>query len=107
MPEYLSRAARGGLAAMQIWGLATRDLDLFLLSAILTLGLSFVMERQDFRIAYKMKPVVILVCVAAAALNERLFVLLLIPTFASLMSLSGHCPGTLLLKRFTAETANR
>jgi hypothetical protein len=103
LPEYVSRGARAGLAAMQVWGLATRDLELFLLSAGLTLGLSFVMEREDFRIAYKMKPVVILLCVGLAALEGRLFVLLLIPTFASLMSLSGHCPGTLLLKLFGKE----
>jgi hypothetical protein len=69
----------------------------------LTLGLSFVMARQDFRLAYKMKPVVILLCVALAALDGWLFFLLLIPTFASLMSLSGHCPGTLLVKRFGKE----
>ena len=100
LPECVSRPARGGLAVMQGWGLATRDLELFVLSAILTLGLSFVMKRRDFRIAYKIKPVVILLCVALAALDRRLFVLLLIPTFASLMSLSGHCPGTLLLKLF-------
>ena len=106
LPEYVSRAARAGLAAIQVWGLVTRDLDLFALSAVLTLGLSFVMQRDDFRKAYKMKPFVILLCVSLAAINERLFVLLLIPTFASLMSLSGHCPGTLLLKLFGKERAD-
>ncbi|MDA9982821.1 isoprenylcysteine carboxylmethyltransferase family protein [Gammaproteobacteria bacterium] len=98
LPESLSKAARAGIAAIQVWGAMYQLLDVFLLSAALTLCLSFIMERDDFRIAYKIKPVVIVVCVALAALYSTLTTLLWIPALSSLMSLTGQCPGTLIVR---------
>ncbi len=103
LPEGVARVARGGLGLMQLAGIWTRQLDLFLLSAVLTLGLSFVMQREDFRIAYKIKTAMILVLCSLAAYDGRLFVLLWIPVAASLMSLSGQCPGTLLVRLLQKE----
>lgn len=106
-PEYVARPARGCLGAMQLWGLLSHQIELFVLSGFLTLGLSFMMRRDDFRIAYKMKTVIIFTLVAAVSFSNKLFPLLIIPTFASFMSLSGHCPGTLALKLFDKKGSSR
>jgi hypothetical protein len=59
------------------------------------------MARPDFRGAYKIKTVLILSFTALAAWNSRLVPLFWLPVFASFMSLSGHCPGTLALHLLT------
>lgn len=80
--------------------------NLFLLAAVLTLGLSFIMERKDFRIAYKAKTVVILCLTALVAANSQPFILLWIPVFASFISLTGRYPAALVLKSLKKETAD-
>jgi hypothetical protein len=70
LPEWLSRIARALVACMQIWAAWYGAVDVFLFTALLVLGLSFVMERDDFRLA-------------------------------SVMSLSGQCPGTLMVRAFS------
>jgi len=107
LPEPLSKAVRAGLGMIQLWGVLVRDLHLFLLSAVLTLGLSFVMQRKDFRTAYKVKAAFILLLTALATLNSQLVVLLWIPVCASFMSLTGHCPGTLVLGVLHKNTGDR
>lgn len=98
LPEPASRIARALLAAMQIWAAAYELLDVFLLSAMLTLGLSFLMQRDDFRLAYRFKPLVIVLCAGLAYLDSSFAIVLWIPALASVMSLTGQCPGTLLLR---------
>jgi len=103
LPESAARVARGLLAGMQLWAALFQLLDVLLLSALLTLGLSFMMQRDDFRLAYKFKPGVIVLCVALAYLSPSLAFLLWVPAFASLMSVTGQCPGTLLLRTIRAR----
>lgn len=98
MTEPASKIARALLAATQIWAASFQLLDVFLLSAVLTLGLSFIMQRDDFRLAYKFKPLVIVLCAALAYLNPAFAIVLWIPALASVISLTGQCPGTLLLR---------
>lgn len=98
LSESASKVARGLLAVMQVWAAVYVLLDVFIISATLTFGLSFMMERDAFRLAYKFKPLVILFCVATAYMAPSLAILLWLPAAASLMSLSGHCPGTLLVE---------
>jgi hypothetical protein len=68
--------------------------------AVLTLGLSFVMRRADFRLAYKVKACLIGVIVALAAVWPPVAALLWLPVFSAMMSLSGHCLGTLVIRQF-------
>lgn len=98
LTEPASKIARALLAATQIWAASFQLLDVFLLSAVLTLGLSFIMQRDDFRLAYKFKPLVIVLCAALAYLNPAFAIVLWIPALASVISLTGQCPGTLLLR---------
>ncbi|MHB8902703.1 MAG: methyltransferase family protein [Thermoguttaceae bacterium] len=93
--ESTAKVARAGLGLMQLWSVLSATLDLMALSGVLTFGLSFLMARDDFRAAYKLKTLIILSVTALAAWNSRLVVLFWLPVFASFMSLSGHCPGTL------------
>ena len=95
--EPTAKIVRAGLGLMQLWSVLFACLDLFALSGLLTFGLSFLMERPDFRAAYKIKTVLILSFTALAAWNAHLVPLFWLPAFASFMSLTGHCPGTLAL----------
>jgi protein-S-isoprenylcysteine O-methyltransferase Ste14 len=101
LEEPTAKICRGGLGLMQLWSVLFACLDLFALSGVLTFGLSFLMARPDFRGAYKIKTVLILSFTALAAWNSRLVPLFWLPVFASFMSLSGHCPGTLALHLLT------
>lgn len=98
LPEWLSRVARGLVAGLQVWSAWTLTLDVFMFTALLVLCLSFVMERPDFRLAYKFKPLVIILCVGLSWRFSSLSPLLWLPTASSVMSLFGNCPGTLLVK---------
>ncbi len=97
LEEPTAKVIRAGLGLMQLWSVLFACLDLFALSGLLTLGLSFMMARGDFRAAYKLKTAIILSLTALAAWNPRFVVFFWLPVFASFMSLSGHCPGTLLM----------
>lgn len=101
LDEPTAKVVRCGLGLMQLWSVLFACLDLFALSGVLTFGLSFLMARPDFRGAYKIKTVLILSFTALAAWNPRLVPLFWLPTFASFMSLTGHCPGTLALHLLT------
>lgn len=99
LPEPAARIARGLLGVLLVWATLGLHIDVFALAALLTLGLSFVMRRPDFRLAYRIKPFVILACAATAFYWPEFGAILWLPTAAALMSVSGHCPGTLLIRR--------
>ncbi|NLS91160.1 MAG: isoprenylcysteine carboxylmethyltransferase family protein [Planctomycetaceae bacterium] len=101
LAEPTAKVIRAGLGFMQLWSVLFACLDLFALSGVLTFGLSFLMARPDFRAAYKLKTVIILSFTALAAWNPRFVPLFWLPVFASFMSLSGHCPGTLAIHLLT------
>lgn len=104
LPEWLSRVARGMLAAAQAWAAWNQVLDVFLFTGLLTLGLSFVMAHDDFRLAYKFKPIVIALCAGLAWRVPALAPVLWLPVLSSLMSLSGQCPGTLIVNALRRRT---
>lgn len=104
MPEWLSRIVRGLLAATQAWAAWNQALDVFLFTALLTLGLSFVMARDDFRLAYKFKPIVIILCAGLAWRFPAWGPILWLPVLSSFMSLFGHCPGTLIVNALSRRT---
>ncbi len=104
VPEWLSRIARGILAATQVWSAWNSVLDVFLFTALLTLGLSFVMARDDFRLAYKFKPIVIILCTGLAWRFPALEPVLWLPVLSSVMSLFGQCPGTLIVNALSRRT---
>ena len=60
-------------------------------------------QREGYRAraAYKLKTAIILSLAALAAWNPRFVPLFWLPVFASFMSLSGHCPGTLAVHLLT------
>lgn len=99
LPEGPSRVARGLLGLMLAWATLRLHLDVFVVAAALALGLSFVMQRPEFRLAYKIKPAVILACAATAFYEPQFDAILWLPTAAALVSVTGHCPGTLLIRR--------
>jgi protein-S-isoprenylcysteine O-methyltransferase Ste14 len=101
LPEWLSRIARALVACMQIWAAWYGAVDVFLFTALLVLGLSFVMERDDFRLAWKIKPLMIVLCAGLVWHSAALSPLLWLPALASVMSLSGQCPGTLMVRAFS------
>ncbi len=104
LEEPIAKVVRASLGLMQLWSVLFACLDLFALSGVLTFGLSFLMARPDFRAAYKLKTVIILSFTALAAWNPRFVPLFWLPVFASFMSLSGHCPGTLAVRLLTRNT---
>ena len=89
------------IASKTAWN---RALDVFLFTGLLTLGLSFVMARHDFRLAYKFKPIVIALCAGLAWRVPALAPVLWLPVLSSLMSLSGQCPGTLIVNALRRRT---
>ncbi|MDZ7620327.1 MAG: isoprenylcysteine carboxylmethyltransferase family protein [Patescibacteria group bacterium] len=107
LPEFLARPARGVLGLLTAWAILVGQLDLAALAAVLTFGLSFVMRRADFRLAYKVKACLIGVIVALAAVWPPLAALLWLPVFSAMMSLSGHCPGTLVIRQFGGAATMR
>lgn len=96
-PESMARWLRCGIAILMIWAMLSRSLDIYGMAGILTFLLSFAMARPDFRAAYKVKTGVIALLLVVAARWEACRVLLWIPVLASCMSVSGQCPGTLLI----------
>ena len=98
LSEPASKVARGMLGVLFLWAALNTYLDVFILGAVIALGLSFMMERDDFRFAWKIKPAVILGCVAIASFYPRYAFVLWLPTAAALMSIGGHCPATLAMK---------
>lgn len=103
--EPTAKVVRGSLGLMQLYSVLFACVDLFALTGLLTFGLSFIMQRPDFRAAYKIKTCIILSFTALAAWNTRLVPLFWIPTLASFMSLTGHCPGTLALHLLNRKAA--
>jgi protein-S-isoprenylcysteine O-methyltransferase Ste14 len=97
LPEWLSRIARGLVAGLLVWSAWTQTLDVFVFTALPVLCLSFVMERSDFRLAYKLKPLVIILCAGLAWRFPSLALLLWLPAVSAVISLFGHCPGTLMV----------
>jgi protein-S-isoprenylcysteine O-methyltransferase Ste14 len=106
-PEPISRVLRECLAALQIWSILSESLDLFVLASVVTLGLSFIMARRDFRAAYKIKAIFMLGLSGLVFFNTKCLPVLWIPTAAALMSISGRCPGTILINRLFPTLGER
>ena len=106
-PEKLSRLLRLIPAGLMSAGMLRQDPEILWLAAWVIFGLSFLMCRPHLGNAYRFKALLITVLLLASQHFPGIFPLLWLPTASTLISVSGHCPGSLLLQKLDRNSRRK